>query len=134
MYADELLKNKGGLFNLKIVLADAFDPKVPEEKAMIDELKNPETNDPYYIVLRELTATETMEYMDAEDKDRVAILQAKLPEMIVKHNFIGSAGQPTANSAVYKILDSSGSLLLYVLEIWGHRLPLARRMLKASAG
>jgi len=133
MYADELLKNKGGLFKLKIVLADAFDPEVSEEKAMIDELKNPETNDPYYIVLRELTATETMEYMDAEDKDRVAMLQAKLPEMIVEHNFSKSDGKPADNGAVYKVLDSSGSLLLYVLEIWGKRLPLARRMLKASA-
>ena len=133
MYADELLKKKGGLFNLKIVLADAFDPEVPEEKAMIDELKNPETNDPFYIVLRELTSTETMEYMDAEDKDRVAMLQAKLPDMIVEHNIPKSDGNMADNNTVYKVLDSSGSLLLYVLEKWGTRLPLARRMQKASA-
>jgi len=132
MYADELLKKKGGLFNLKIVLADAFDPEVPEERAMIDELKNPETNDPYYIVLRELTSTETVEYMDAEDKARTSMLATKLQDMIVDHNFIKSDGKPADNGAVYKILVESGSLLLYVLEIWGKRLPLARRMQKAS--
>ena len=132
MYADELLKKKGGLFNLKIVLADAFDPEVPEERAMIDELKNPETNDPYYIVLRELTSTETVEYMDAEDKARTSMLATKLQDMIVDHNFIKSDGKPADNGAIYKILVESGSLLLYVLEIWGKRLPLARRMQKAS--
>ena len=133
MYADELLKNKGGLFKLKIVLADAFDPEVPEEKAMIDELKNPETNDPYYVVLRELTSTETVEYMDAEDKARTAMLINKLSNMVIDHNFVKSDGNRADNGAVYKILVESGSLLLYVLEIWGKRLPLARRMLKASA-
>jgi len=132
MYADELLKKKGGLFNLKIVLADAFDPEVPEERAMIDELKNPETNDPYYIMLRELTSTETVEYMDAEDKARTSMLATKLQDMIVDHNFIKSDGKPADNGAVYKILVESGSLLLYVLEIWGKRLPLARRMQRAS--
>jgi len=124
MYADELLKKKGGLFKLKIVLADAFDPEVPEEKAMIDELKNPETNDPYYIILREFTATETMEYMGVE---------GKAPEMIIEHNISKSDGNMADNNVVYKVLDSSGSLLLYVLEKWGTSLPLARRMQKASA-
>jgi len=133
MYADELLKKKGGLFKLKIVLADAFDPEVPEEKAMIDELKNPETNDPYYIILREFTATETMEYMGVEGKARVGMLQAKLPEMIIEHNISKSDGNMADNNVVYKVLDSSGSLLLYVLEKWGTSLPLARRMQKASA-
>lgn len=132
MYADELAKKPGGLFRLKVVLADAFpDDDQAEIRAGYE---NPATGEPYFVVLRELRSSELVAYMEVPDKDKFKSLESGLQAYIIEHNLVNSKGEAVALEMVTEVIRQSGAVLYHVLSVWQQSLPLLRRMRKESAG
>jgi len=132
VYADELAKQEGGLFRLKVILNEAFSD--PADKAVADEYVNPVSLEPYHVVLRELKSQEMVQYVGLADAKRLAWLEEKLGGCIIDHNLIGHDEKKVPEAAVANIIRQSSTILFHVLEVWQKALPLAKRMQKASAG
>jgi hypothetical protein len=131
MTSDELLK-KGGLFKVRINLAEAFDAEDETQADAVDMMSR-EDGESHYIELREINSAEMLEIQGKEQREITEYLEKKIPECIVDHSFTQSNGNTTPNGDVLKILRLSSSLMIHVLTKWQESLPLAKRMLKASA-
>jgi hypothetical protein len=130
MTSEELLKS-GGLFKVRIDLAEAFDAE-DEGQAEAVEMLTQGNGDSHYIVLREVNSAEMLEVQEKSQREITEYLEKKIPECIVDHSFQTSSGGKTGNGDVLNILRLSSSLMIHVLTKWQESLPLAKRMHKAS--
>jgi hypothetical protein len=131
MYADEILKKKGGLFSVKVELNGAFDKG---EEAEAHSMMTQDNGDSHYIVLREFNSAEMLEFQGLDSGSATRELEKKLPDFMVEHSFRNQDNSITSNGDVLKIIRLSSSLLVWILEEWQGKLPLTRRTLRASAG
>ena len=129
MNSTELLNLKGGLFSLKINLADAFDPETEKESA---ELMTQDTGASHSIVIRELTGAEMMSIQGTPENEVMGALEKLLPSVIIEHSFTDEKGNITGNGDVLRILRMSSNLLLYVITKWQTSSPLQKRTLRES--
>lgn len=131
MTSDEILK-KGGLFKVRIELAEAFDAD-DETQSEAVELLTQDDGTSHYIVLREINSAEMLEVQGLSEREIAGYLEKKIPECTVDHSFTKEGGNRSPNGDVLNILRLSSSLMTHVLTKWQESLPLAKRMHKASA-
>ena len=131
MTSEELLKT-GGLFKIQLNLADAFDEDEADQAATIEMMKQ-ENGDSHYIVLREMDSDEAIEMQGTEKESVPGLMKKKIANAIVDHSFIkNSKGEKSPNGDVYKIIEMSTNLMMWVLKEWQDASPLQKKMLKAS--
>jgi len=111
-----------GIFRCRIDLAEAFETGTPEREEWGDG----------YVVLREATGSEFQELYAGDATQNAQKLSAKIHEFIVDHNFETDEDKPASAKDVASLINSSSSVLMYVLEKYQKSLPLVRRNARES--
>jgi len=112
------LKKSVGLFKKKIEIGDNFykDDGTPYDIADV------------YIVMREPTVDESNQFQ-GDGSSNIKFMKTNLPKWIVEHNFT-SGEELATNDEVAKLIISSSSCFMYVMEVWQSSLPLVLRNAK----
>jgi len=118
MFIGEIKKR--GLFSTTIDLGKALDGE--EENPLLDQS----------VTLRELNTDEQIELERTEETNRSQFFREKLPSLIVGHSFEREAGKKASSDEVADLIESSGSVFVYVLGAWADSLPLAKRSAQSS--
>jgi hypothetical protein len=125
MYVDQM-KTKGSLFSFKLELQDAY-----EDEAIKKELRDPDTEDPYYLKFRELTGDEFRELVDVEKKEQIKLLEKKLKDCILEHNMRDSDREIVSIDDAVAAVRQYGSMYYWILEQWQKNIPLLQRSASA---
>jgi len=126
MYVDQM-KKRGSLFSFKLYLQDAY-----KEEEIRKELRDPETDDPYFLKFRELTGDEFRELVDVDKKQQIKLLERKLKDCILEHNLRDSDREIVSVDDAVAAVREYGSMYYWVLEQWQKNIPLLERSASLS--